>query len=153
MLQVEERKNPMSASQDGDTKTILVVDDSVADRKLMSLVLVGEGYRVVEAGSGKEGLEVFKIYCDAIDLIVTDMMMPGMDGVEFIRNVRRLSSRPRVIFISGYQAQFMAEGSPQWVELVEKSDDMVRLTQKVREVLDNKGMILNVLNTVLVGSA
>lgn len=140
--------NPLHNPDEAQKQTILVVDDNAADRRLMSYVLADEGYRVLEADSGEAGLSVFKQHLNEIHLIVTDIYMPGMDGVEFIQNVRRLSSSPKVIFTSGYKPRLAVESEQHLAEFIEKSPDTVRFLQKVREVLDKKGSFMNVLNMV-----
>jgi two-component system, chemotaxis family, chemotaxis protein CheY len=67
-------------------KVILVVDDSPTVRKFVSTALHLLGYRVITACDGMEALE--KMPCEAIDVIITDLNMPDMDGFEFIRNLR-----------------------------------------------------------------
>ncbi|MEN2994878.1 MAG: response regulator [Thermodesulfovibrio sp.] len=65
---------------------ILVVDDDKTTRKMISLILKSKGYEVVTAENGLEALQ--KIGLERINLILTDMNMPYMDGIEFIRQVR-----------------------------------------------------------------
>lgn len=139
----------MNVFQTGGKATILVVDDNPADRKFMSIVLMDGGYNVLEAKSGEEGLRIFKDHQDEIDLVITDMVMPGINGVELARRVRKLSARPKVIFISGHKAQCGPDG--QEPEVLEKSDDMFQLLQKTHEVLESRCMILSVLELVPMG--
>lgn len=70
-------------------RTVLVVDDSVTIRQMVSFTLKEAGFAVVEAGDGQEGLE--RLASQRIDLIVTDLNMPRVDGIGFIRALR---SRP-----------------------------------------------------------
>lgn len=69
-------------------KTILTVDDSPSIRQMLAYVLSSNGYRVIEAGDGEEGLMQAKT--NQADLILTDQNMPRMDGIAFIRAVRGL---------------------------------------------------------------
>lgn len=69
-------------------KTILTVDDSPSIRQMLAYVLTSNGYRVIEAGDGEEGLMQAKT--NQADLILTDQNMPRMDGIAFIRAVRGL---------------------------------------------------------------
>ncbi|MGR3292177.1 MAG: PP2C family protein-serine/threonine phosphatase [Paracoccaceae bacterium] len=76
---------------------VLVVDDSRAQRKILSAYLSKWGYRVFQAGSGAEGLEICK--AESIDLVVSDWMMPGMNGLEFCRAFRAMDTENYGYFI------------------------------------------------------
>ncbi len=65
---------------------VLVVDDDKTTRKMLSLILKSKGYEVVTAENGMDGLQ--KLGIEQINLILTDMNMPYMDGIEFIKQVR-----------------------------------------------------------------
>ncbi len=67
-------------------KTVLTVDDALTMRKLIAFTLRGSGFNVVEAADGLEGLQV--LAANAVDLIITDVNMPRMDGIEFTRQAR-----------------------------------------------------------------
>lgn len=137
----------MPISPQEEKGTVLVVDDSTEDRMLMYIALKSEGYHVLEATSGKEGLKVVKGYGGVIDLIVTDINMPGMSGVEFYRDVLTFSPQQKVIFISGQKplsGPFAEESSP---DFLEKSNDATRLIEKVREVLADRHTLVSVLHT------
>ena len=84
------------------SETILVVDDTAMVRKLTHDVLAGAGYNVLEASGADEALQVASGHPAAIDLLVTDVVMPGRNGVELVDRLR--ASRPtlRVLYISGY---------------------------------------------------
>lgn len=69
------------------TKNILVVDDEESIRDMMSLLLLDTGYEVLTASNGKEALEILNLV--HTDLIITDIIMPDMEGLEFIRRVKR----------------------------------------------------------------
>jgi two-component system chemotaxis response regulator CheY len=70
------------------TKTILIVDDSVSILELLRLILEQEGYNVISASDGKEALKHFTGNID-IDLLLTDLHMPNMNGLELIKEVRK----------------------------------------------------------------
>jgi two-component system chemotaxis response regulator CheY len=70
------------------TKTILTVDDSPSMRQMVKLTLIGAGYQVVEAGDGAEGLR--KAQAGLVDMVVTDLNMPVMNGLDLIRALRKL---------------------------------------------------------------
>jgi DNA-binding response OmpR family regulator len=78
---------------------ILLIEDDDQLRKALSMSVVCMGHRVTEARNGREGLERHRT--DAADLVVTDLIMPEMDGLEVIPALRRLKSEIRIIAISG----------------------------------------------------
>jgi CheY-like chemotaxis protein len=80
-------------------KTILIIDDELAICKLLRKILEKEGYHVLEAGDGEKGLTLFKQH--RCDLIITDLIMPGKEGLETIRDIRKSGSDVKIIAISG----------------------------------------------------
>jgi two-component system chemotaxis response regulator CheY len=67
-------------------RKVLIVDDSISMRQMVSFTLRGGGFAVVEAGHGQEALE--KLKTQAVDLVITDLNMPVMDGIALIRSLR-----------------------------------------------------------------
>jgi len=86
-------------------ETILVVDDEDGIRALMGKVLTREGFEVIEASSGEEALEKAGNFWGTIPLLVTDVVMPGMGGVDLARQLASQRPETRVMFISGYTGQ------------------------------------------------
>jgi CheY-like chemotaxis protein len=78
---------------------ILVIDDDPLYRSTLRLILEDGGHRVTEAQDGAEGIAFFKEHRP--DVVITDLLMPDMDGDEVIRSIRRLDRNARVIAISG----------------------------------------------------
>lgn len=70
------------------SKTILVVDDAASIRQVVGIALRGAGYSVIEASDGKEGLA--KLNGDKIHLIISDVNMPNMDGITFVKELKKL---------------------------------------------------------------
>ncbi|MCW2244362.1 response regulator transcription factor [Azospirillum canadense] len=85
---------------------ILVIDDVPSVTALLRLLLEGRGHAVAEAHDGVAGLEAME--GAPFDLVVVDMMMPGIDGIELIKRLRRQSNRPAVIAMSGGSDEFPA---------------------------------------------
>ena len=83
-------------------QTILVVDDEEMVLTLAQMVLSSQGYRVLTAVSGEKALEVMSKTGSDIDLLITDMVMPGMNGRELIEKVRATSPRTRIVCATGY---------------------------------------------------
>ncbi|MDH4192774.1 MAG: response regulator [Nitrospirota bacterium] len=72
-------------------KTVLVVDDSVSMRQMVSFTLTGAGYEVVEAGDGKEAVDKLNGGAKP-NLVITDLNMPNMDGISLIKTVRGMAA-------------------------------------------------------------
>ena len=90
----------------GGKETILVVDDDERVRSILRRTLAGRGYAVLAAEHGAEALRIAEAEGSAIDLVVTDIVMPGMDGRELGRRLRDLRSEIRgTVYISGYAPQ------------------------------------------------
>ena len=79
--------------------TVLVVDDDAHTRALFQTTLESAGYRVLVAEGGREGVELFQ--SQAVDLIVVDIFMPEMDGLELIRRLRRANAACKIMAMSG----------------------------------------------------
>jgi len=78
---------------------ILLIDDDALGRDMLRQMLERAGYDVVEAASGREGLQQYQ--ATAIDLIITDILMPDQDGLEIILELRRLAPEAKIIAITG----------------------------------------------------
>lgn len=91
-------------------RKILVVDDDDNIRKMTTILLEDSGYSVMSAANGEEGLKQFLQHKDVIQLVVTDIMMPNMNGFELSRNIKWESPTLPIILVSGYAASsFEAE--------------------------------------------
>jgi len=93
---------PAEAPARGRQATVLVVDDEPPIRKICSVNLTAIGCRVITCGSGREALEAVESSVDEIDILLTDIMMPGMSGGELARRLRERRPGLLVIFMSGY---------------------------------------------------
>jgi len=81
---------------------ILVVDDEPVIRQLLKEMLLTMGYQVEIAASGHEALTIYNARKGDIDLVILDVMMPGMSGIEVFRRLKKLDPNVRVILASGY---------------------------------------------------
>ena len=126
----------------GGTETILVAEDEGAVRRLVTRVLDGVGYTVIEAKNGAEALELCREHEGEIDLILTDVIMPLMTGPEFVCRFVERGQNPRVLFASGYTDSALAAlddascGLP--VDLLEKPFSPTQLLRRVRAALDRE---------------
>lgn len=83
-------------------ETILVVDDEAAIRGLIRAILTAHGFRILTAGSGAEAIRIWGEATQPIDLLITDLKMPGMDGRELAREMRRKQANLKVLYMSGF---------------------------------------------------
>lgn len=89
-------------SQTHAAETILIVEDQEATAQITRILLESWGYRVLEAHSGGEAFEIFKQERDAIQLVLTDVIMPEMSGPQIVGELLRQSPGLRIVFMSGY---------------------------------------------------
>ncbi len=121
------------------TETVLVAEDDATVRNLTTIVLEGLGYQVLVAENGAHGLEIAKAHgCRRIDLLVTDVIMPRMEGRELAYWLRVVAPEMRVLFISGYTDRAtLSPGSMQpGMAFLQKPFGPSALARRVREVLD-----------------
>ena len=90
------------------THTILVVEDDREVRDVVASLLLDEGYNVLEAGDGFEALEM--LGAAPVDLLFTDVRMPGMDGYELARRAKQLHPQLPVIYTTGYSRRLPGGG-------------------------------------------
>src|SRR4029077_18663717 len=83
--------------------TVLLVEDEDSVRRLMHKFLEREGYQLLEARNAKEAEEIAAVYDEVIDVLVTDVVMPGMTGPELADRMALLRPDMRVLFVSGYR--------------------------------------------------
>ena len=122
-------------------ETILLVEDEEAVRSFSARVLRNKGYEVLEANSGETALEVLKDRLEAVDLLITDVVMPHLDGPGLVRQVRESRPELRVIFISGYTEDSFRKrlGEDGGIEFLPKPFSLKQLAAKVKEVLGEDG--------------
>jgi two-component system cell cycle sensor histidine kinase/response regulator CckA len=93
--------------------TVLLVEDEVAVRAFAARALASRGYQVVEAGSGVEALSAIERNGGDVDLVVSDVVMPEMDGPTLLRELRQKRPDMKVIFISGYAEEAFKKNLPE----------------------------------------
>jgi two-component system cell cycle sensor histidine kinase/response regulator CckA len=121
------------------SERILLVEDDAAVRGLVGVALKRHGYRVLEAASGEQALALAETVQEHIDLILSDVVMPGLRGPEFVAQLKVTRPRSKVLFMSGYPADAFSlgsEGTDSHVGWLQKPFTTGRLLQKVRELLD-----------------
>ncbi|MFN8221882.1 MAG: PAS domain S-box protein [Gaiellales bacterium] len=127
-----------AASTGRGSETVLLVEDEVAVRRLTRKALEGHGYTVLEATSPGHAIELTRAQGDRIDIVVSDVVMPEMNGRELVEQLRELYPALRVLFVSGYdeRAVLGAERLPEDVAFLPKPYTPHGLHTKVREVID-----------------
>jgi PAS domain S-box-containing protein len=124
---------------EGGGQTILLVDDDTQLRQLAKKVLSNSGFRVLESESGEHAERLAKIHQGAIDLLLTDVVMPGNSGREIVQRICTDGARPRVLYMSGYPNDILARHGvldPE-IAFLPKPFSPARLVEKVREVLQD----------------
>jgi two-component system, cell cycle sensor histidine kinase and response regulator CckA len=121
------------------TETILFAEDEESVRTLTRSLLEDGGYTVLEASNGPQAIEVAGRYSGPIHLLLTDMVMPGMNGHELARKM--IADRPKmsVLYVSGYTGSFSLNGEflDAGASLVQKPFSRITLLEKIRETLDS----------------
>ena len=117
--------------------TIILVEDDDPVRIFGARALRNKGYKVIEARSGEAALDVIRDATEAIDLLITDVVMPHMDGPGLVREVREINPEMKVIFISGYTEDAFRQrlDSDVGIEFLPKPFSLKELAAKVRDVL------------------
>ncbi len=117
---------------------VLVVEDEPGLRKLVSRTLTRHGYRVLEAGTGKEALEVAAQAGDELQLVVSDVVMPVMSGPEMVAQLLKTRPAIKVLYMSGYAGEVLARGGALtgMASFLEKPFAARDLLQTVREILN-----------------
>ncbi|HVF61797.1 MAG TPA: ATP-binding protein [Thermoanaerobaculia bacterium] len=133
---VEVREAPVLAPP--GKETVLLVEDDAALRRLTRTILQGKGYRVLEAGSAAAALEEVAQHPEGIDLLLTDVVMPGLNGPDLARRLRSLRPEVRILFMSGYSdgAVLRPGVLGPGTAFLGKPFRADALAHKVREVLD-----------------
>lgn len=120
--------------------TILLVEDEDAVRAFGSRALISRGYEVHEAASGVEALEIMEDFGDEIDLVVSDVVMPEMDGPTLLGELRKTHPDLKFIFVSGYAEEAFAKNLPEQERekfgFLPKPFSLKQLATSVKEMLE-----------------
>jgi CheY-like chemotaxis protein len=126
------------AGMPGGSETILLVEDDERVRQLVGQVLIDLGYELLDAGDGQVALQVSAEYSATIDLLLTDVIMPDMNGKVLAEALQRSRAGLKVLFMSGYADEAIARHGvlDPGVAFIQKPLSLVKLARKVRGVLD-----------------
>jgi len=139
--QVESESRSAAATPTMDvvvgTETVLVVEDDEAMRKLIVALLDGSGYKVLQAANGEAALQLTTECDQQIDLVLTDMLMPGMSGIELSTKLRELRPGLKVLLMSGYAGDLIARYrvAESEIMLIEKPFTRHNLLSRIRAAL------------------
>lgn len=125
------------------SKTVLIVDDEETIRSLVALILKNQGYDVIEAFNGNDALE--KLRANRVAMVITDYIMPGMNGIRFIKELRKVPEWRTipVIMISGSTEQLNREFMELGInEYIMKPFLSKRLTAVVSNLLNKENFIM-----------
>jgi two-component system cell cycle sensor histidine kinase/response regulator CckA len=121
-----------------EAETILLVEDDEAVRSVVARVLRRSGFTVLQAGNGKDAIELYKVDGFRIDLVITDIIMPQMGGAELANEIRLINPDAKILFTSGYTEDKVTRDTllcPN-AEFLEKPFTPASVAAKAREVLD-----------------
>ncbi len=130
------KKAVWSTGLRGAGEVILVVDDESAIRKVTRRILELHGYRVVTASHGAEALSLYQLRGQEIDLVLTDMTMPVMDGMALVRTLRRAGSTVPIVAVSGREGTAAQFGDRDAVRFLPKPYTPDQLLTILRQALD-----------------
>ncbi|MGD0417395.1 MAG: ATP-binding protein [Terriglobales bacterium] len=131
---------------DRGQETILLVEDETNLRRLARQYLETQGYKILEAEDGAAALQIVDGYKGTIDLLLTDVIMPGMNGRELATHVVKLLPEVRVLYMSGYTENAVGlDGTlDAGINLLQKPFSLPALKDRVRELLDSEPIPLEV---------
>ena len=120
------------------TETILLVEDEANLRYLARQFLEKQGYRVIEAADGAVAMQIVVAHEGVIHLLLTDVIMPGMNGRELAQRVSEIRPNVKVLYMSGYTENVIGQNGTldAGIRLLQKPFNLRDLKDKVREVLD-----------------
>lgn len=133
------RLNSFPANTEG-SELVLLVDDEKQLREILGSILQTKGYRVLQAEDALSALDIIEKQATPIDLLVTDILMPGMSGAALAKQLNRTRDLTRAVFISGYAENFLQhdlDGFPEAIVL-QKPFSAETFLQSVRMLLERK---------------
>jgi PAS domain S-box-containing protein len=124
----------------GGTETILLVEDEEPLRDMVRLILKSKGYKVLTAQDGNEAIKKYKLHKDEIDIVLTDMGLPEMTGLDMFKKIKKVKTNVKAIFASGFfepdvKSEIMKAGAKGFIQKPYSPDEILRI---LRGVLDTK---------------
>lgn len=123
-------------TSEGDGGTILVADDNDEVLAMVNLLLNRLGYRVLQAHNGSEAIELYRDHGDDISMVILDVVMPKMGGIGASREIRRMNSSARVLFMSGYDPDnSVEEGELESEAVIMKPFKVEHFSRKIADIM------------------
>jgi two-component system cell cycle sensor histidine kinase/response regulator CckA len=124
----------------GGTETILLAEDEPDLRELARIFLEGYGYQVLEAGSAEQAIQTASAFPGHIDLLLTDVIMPGMSGSQLAESILKQRPQTKIVYMTGYTDDMVVQHKvlEPGVKLLQKPFGKSELALKVRSTLDGK---------------
>jgi CheY-like chemotaxis protein len=140
----EHDATPLAAPAHGD-ESILLVEDELIVRQLVAEILQANGYTVLQAADGPSALELLRRHSGPIELLVTDVVMPGMSGPEVANAVCAMRPGTQVLYISGYTDSAIGHHGvlEPGIAFLQKPFSADDLTRKVRGLLDGAAVVVD----------
>lgn len=137
---VPARSVPTPVETTRETATVLIAEDENIVRKVIKRTLERRGYSVLAASSGEEAINICRTYDGPIHLLLTDVVMPGMNGPALAGEARAMRPDMAILYMSGYSEDIMAHRGmlDSNIPFIEKSFSEQVLAQKVRDVLKSR---------------
>lgn len=126
-------------------ETILVVEDQPATAQITRILLESWGYHVLEARDGAAALSVYETFDGVIQLLLADVIMPGMSGTQLADELQRRNPRLRVVFMSGYPAEQISTCNAAFLP---KPFNPSRLSRTIRKELERTEQPQGLMNTL-----
>jgi len=118
-------------------ETVLVVDDIDSVRSFLTDALPMFGYSVICAEDGMDGLNKFRTNKDRIHIMLLDIIMPKLNGIELFKEINKLKSNAKVLFMSGYDEVFEKDKLQDNIKCIHKPFEINTLLKEIRDVLDH----------------
>jgi two-component system cell cycle sensor histidine kinase/response regulator CckA len=134
---IKQIEEPLLEAVEGGSETILVVEDNAEILSISQFILEEQGYRVLTASSPTQAQQLAKNFSVDIDLLITDVIMPEMNGWDLSEKIKLIFPKIKVLFMSGYTADVIARHGvlKKGIHFIQKPFALNELANKVREVL------------------
>lgn len=142
---VEVPAQPAKSTDLAGRGSILLVEDEDGVRGIAAQLLASCGYQI-EASDGEKALEIIKEHSGSIDLLISDVVMPGMDGPALLKEARPWLSKTRVMFISGYAERDLAKTleDDRAISFLPKPFTLKQLAERVKQNRCSSGLIADI---------